>query len=118
TIDWKPALAPAEALTIGAAYTGSAAGDRIWKGPALEIVPCAPPQYEIGGAFVGPIGRGYDHRLVWVYGLSREGSAGRWEVMVDAGTGELLAFEDTAAYLTTSITGGVYPLSNTGICPS
>jgi hypothetical protein len=69
------------------------------KSPHLEYVPMA------GGA-------GYDYRLVWVVSARIRDDIGTWEGLVDAATGELLAFVDTNAYAARRVVGGVYPFSN------
>ena len=42
----------------------------------------------------------------------RQDDLGTWEGLVDAATGELLAFEDTNQYAARRVVGGVYPFSN------
>ena len=57
-------------------------------------------------------GTGYDYRLVWaVYPRVAE-DMGTWEGLVDALTGELIAFQDLNNYAARRIVGGVYPVSN------
>jgi subtilisin-like proprotein convertase family protein len=112
-----PKINETEALDFGFAFAGGrAADDSIWKKPDLEIIPMAAKEYELGEAFAGPIGAGYKHRLVWSFGFQRKGDDARWELLVDAQTGEVLAFEDKNLYEKKKITGGVYPLTDTGIC--
>ena len=55
---------------------------------------------------------GYEYRLVWAVPARLRGDAGTWEGLVDAASGELLAFEDRNAYAWRRAVGGVYPLSN------
>ena len=69
------------------------------KDPHLEYIPMA-------------AGAGYDFRLVWVVPAHIQGDLGSWEGLVDAATGELLAFVDTNAYAARRAVGGVYPFSN------
>jgi trimeric autotransporter adhesin len=57
-------------------------------------------------------GRGYDYRLVWTVYPRMLGDMGTWEGLVDAITGELIAFQDRNSYAARRITGGVYPFSN------
>ncbi len=117
--DTKPGITGDQAVSRGFEFAGGKArGDAFWKKPTLELVPFAPQQFQSGEAFAGPIGAGYGHRLVWSYGFRREGEDPTWEVLVDAHTGEMLAFEDRNAYETRKISGGVYPLTSTEICPS
>jgi hypothetical protein len=59
------------------------------------------------------------HRLAWVVRGSVAGDIGNWEALVDAASGELLAFQDRNQYakLKPQIFGGVYPVSNDGQVP-
>jgi hypothetical protein len=57
-------------------------------------------------------GDGYAYRLVWSVRASVEGDGGSWEGLVDAASGELLAFEDRNQYAARRAIGGVYPVSN------
>ena len=108
-----------KAIEKGFAHAGGRkAEDRIWKNAQLEIVPYAPSEYQSGESFAGPIGKGLRHRLVWSFGFERERDGERWEALVDANDEELLAFEDTNHYIKQRIVGGVYPLTDTEVCPS
>ena len=60
----------------------------------------------------------YAHRLVWTFGFERAPELARWEVIVDAHSGELLAFQDKNHYVNKRIAGNVYPLTSTEICPT
>ena len=59
------------------------------------------------------LGRGYGHRLVWALHPRFADELGSWEGLVDAHSGELLAFEDTNQYAEAK--GGVYPKTNDGV---
>jgi hypothetical protein len=78
----------------------------------------APQEHQKGEGFAGPIGAGYRHRLVWTFAFQRRPENALWEVIVDAHDGEVLAFQDINQYVNASITGGVYPLTSTGVCPT
>ena len=58
------------------------------------------------------------YRLAWTVGATVAGDMGTWEGLVDALTGELLAFEDRNQYArqgsaqTRTVSGGVYPVAN------
>ncbi len=105
-----PKLSGAEALTAGFAYAGGqSAMDTILRQPALEIIPVSAD---------GPVGAGYKHRLAWTFVFQRLPDDAQWEVIVDAHDGEVLALQDINHYVNQSITGGVYPLTDTGICSS
>jgi hypothetical protein len=57
-------------------------------------------------------GTGYDYRLVWAIYPRVADDMGTWEGLVDALTGELIAFQDLNSYAARRIIGGVYPVSN------
>ena len=57
-------------------------------------------------------GDGYEYRLAWAVRAGVVGDLGSWEALVDASTGELLAFEDRNQYASRRMVGGVYPVSN------
>ncbi|MEE8524594.1 MAG: hypothetical protein V3T72_11740, partial [Thermoanaerobaculia bacterium] len=62
------------------------------------------------------VGFGTRHRLAWALRPTFADDDGRWEVLVDAHSGEILAFEDKNQYQTArEVRGGVYPLSNDAI---
>jgi hypothetical protein len=114
-----PTMRAADALQAGFAYAeGRAASDVVVREPALEIVPVAPPERQDGEAFSGPMGSGYGHRLVWTFVFQRFPDGSRWEVMVDAHSGEVIAFQDLNRYESKQVKGSVYPLSSTGVCPA
>jgi trimeric autotransporter adhesin len=114
-----PTIGGAQALTAGFTYAGGqSAMDQMLRQPTLEIIPVAPPGVQIGDSFTGPVGSGYSHRLVWTFVFLRPPDEANWEVTVDAHSGEILAFQDINHYVNQSITGGVYPLTSTEICPT
>jgi hypothetical protein len=114
-----PKLNGDEALAAGFAYIGGgSAMDEMVRLPTLEVVPVAPPEHEGAAGYTGPIGSGYRHRLVWTFAFRRLPDDAVWETMVDAHSGQVIAFQDTNRYVNQSITGGVYPLTNTGVCPT
>lgn len=118
-IDTAASVPPAVALKKGFEYVGGrASGDRIWKEAALEILPLSPPEFTLGESFDGPAGSGYGHRLAWVFGFQRMPGMARWEMAVDAHSGELLYMKDANDYVDKKIDGGAYPLTNTGVCPT
>ncbi len=119
TVRTRPALEAEKAVDAGFAYAGGrSTTDVIVQQPQLELVPVAPQEYLQGEAFAGPIGKGYRHRLVWTFRFQRGDEGATWEPMVDAQTGEVIAFEDKNNYVDRTITGGVYPLTSTGVCPT
>ncbi|MEE8522489.1 MAG: hypothetical protein V3T72_01055 [Thermoanaerobaculia bacterium] len=68
-------------------------------------------------AFVPTVaGDGVAFRLAWVLHPRFAGEHANFEALVDAHSGELLAFEDKNHYATTRrVQGGVYPYSNDGL---
>jgi subtilisin-like proprotein convertase family protein len=118
-LDTQPAITGEQALAIGFAYAGGKDWrDELWQKPTLEIVPYAPAQHQSGEAFAGPVGQGYAHRLVWTIGFRRPPGIERWEILIDAHTSEVISFEDTNLYASEQMVGGVYPLTDTEICPT
>ncbi len=114
-----PQIDAAAALDAGFAYAGGrSAMDETIAAPRLEILPVAPREHQVGERFGGPVGAGYRHRLVWSWAFQRLPDDAVWEVLVDARSGEVIAFQDTNRYVNKQIKGGVYPLTNTGICPT
>ncbi len=102
-----------EASDTVAAYVLPVAAAPRMAAPELRIVP-----FENGNNPATVVaGRGYRHRLVWAMRLAFEEDQGDWEALVDAHSGELLAFADQNQYLARQIVGGVYPASNDGRAP-
>ena len=118
-IGTTPAVAAAKALAIGFDSTGGRTPmDVVLSAPKLELVPIAPPEHQAGEAFVGPVGQGYRHRLVWTFVFQRNPELASWEVMVDAGSGDVIALQDANHYVQRGFSGGVYPVTSTEICPT
>jgi hypothetical protein len=112
----NPKITAAQALDAGFTYAGGrASSDVILRQPALEIVPAAAGGAE---AYNGSVGNGYKHLLTWTFVFNRPPDSAAWEVMVDAHSGEILAFQDTNQYASQQVSGGVYPLTCTEICPT
>jgi len=114
--NWGVVLAPttpqvdeASALAAVAAHVGRPI-DGLWSEPALELVPVSTGDDPLAL----PIGQGLSHRLVWAVGASFDGDHGSWEALVDAASGEMVAFMDANHYVK-GVRGGVYPLSNDGL---
>ncbi|HEV8611213.1 MAG TPA: hypothetical protein VGS98_14255 [Thermoanaerobaculia bacterium] len=60
------------------------------------------------------IGNGVTYRLAWAVTAVAGSDNGTWEGLVDAQTGELLAFRDMNQYFTRQLKGGIFPVSNDG----
>jgi hypothetical protein len=118
-LDAKPRVSASQALDAGFAFAdGRFPEDIIVRSPRLEIVPFAPQEFQGGAGFEGAVGQGYGHRLVWSFVFQRAPEDARWEVLVDAHNGEVIAFQDKNQYVRKKFTGGVYPLTDTGVCPN
>jgi hypothetical protein len=114
-----PTLGAAQALEAGFAYAdGRSPEDVMLREPTLGIVPVAPAEFEQGEGYVGPVGSGYGHRLVWTFEFQRPPDDAHWEMMVDAASGEVIALQDKNLYDQQQIRGGAYPVTDTGICPT
>jgi hypothetical protein len=119
TIRVQPGIDAEKALVAGFEYAGGRSlADVVDSEPQLEIVPVAPPEHQRGEAFGGEPGQGVRHRLVWTFIFQRPPDGARWEAMVDAQTGDVIAFQDKNHYVARQFKGGVYPVTSTGICPN
>ncbi|HEX4955741.1 MAG TPA: endopeptidase [Thermoanaerobaculia bacterium] len=115
----KPSIGSDRALEIGFEHLGGRLSlDRIVRPVALEVVPVAPPEHQVGEGFGGPLGDGYRHRLVWTFAFVRPPESGTFEMLVDAHSGQILSLQDLNQYAGEQITGGVYPVTSTEICPT
>ncbi len=104
-----------DARAAMARYTAPLDPGQSWKSSELVWLPISKAE----SLSVAALGQGLDHRLVWVVRGKFGEVDGRYEALVDAENGDLLAFEDTRHYAATSRTveGGVYPVSNDGMAP-
>ena len=82
--------------------------DTILEPGHLELYPIA-KNGATAQDYTGGVGGGYDHLLVWSITFSREGE-GIWTGLVDAHSGQVLAFftYESHATTTSSVQGGVY----------
>ena len=117
-IETSASLSSDDAERIAFDYVGGQSPtDRVSHGPVLEIV----PESTSGYATYDPrneVGGGYSHRLVWVLRFERVADAELWEALIDAHSGEIVAFYDTVVSATARVEGGTYPRTNTEVCPS
>ena len=117
----RPQAAMATERAMAEALDTPAAASRAtsyWRGRRSRSWPWRRPATRADQAYAGPVGRGYAHRLVYSMTFRRPPDEGRWETLVDAASGEVLAFRDKNQYENRQVTGGVYPLTNTGVCPT
>jgi hypothetical protein len=116
TTPTAPAISAAQAF---AALAGKVEQPVVYQRKAayLEYIPTA-----VGATLdeVAP-GEGYGYALAWVLSPKIDGDAGRWEALVDANSGEVLALQDLNQYLggpaQRNVQGGVLPVSNDGLPP-
>lgn len=109
-----PALTAEEAFQRTQQHLGGLELDRGHAKPALELIPLAVGEDPARAA----LGEGLEYRLAWAVRPRYAGTLAHWEALVDAVTGELLAFEDKTHYASTrKVIGGVYPVSNDGVAP-
>src|SRR6185503_15460231 len=91
----EPTVDAGQALKAAFDHAGGRSiSDTLVQEPRLEIIVVA-----------GALGQGYAHRLVWSLVFQRRPEDARWEALVDAGTGTLLAFQDTNHYVNRQVTG-------------
>ncbi len=111
----RPQLSADEAFASAAEYLEPLFVSGSWGEPELILLPMARGHnpHEM------PVGQGYEYRLAWAVRPQLDGEEGAWEALVDAHSGEVLAFEDTRHYAATHrrVQGGVYPVSNDGQVP-
>jgi hypothetical protein len=110
-----PSLGPAEARSVLDSYLGAGAGEDLFDlaAPKLLLLPVDPRPFD-EGAYVGPRGKGYSHRLVWRFRFTDLEGIATWTGEVDAHEGEVLAFYDDTSY--DRIQGHVNPISDDGQC--
>lgn len=119
SLDTQPAITKTQAIANGYLHAGGKEDvDEAWQDPVLEIIPYAPQEQQDGTSFVGPVGAGYGHRLVWAFGFRRPPGLEAWEILVDAHSGKVISFEDKTLYADEQVVGGIYPLTATEICPT
>ncbi len=114
-----PSITSGTAIAVANGYLGTVAEGAEWPKSSLVVVPMAK------GADLGRValGDGYGYRLAWALHPRFSGDAlGDWETLIDAHSGELIAFEDKTNYAseggtgtTRVVEGGVYPVSNDGV---
>ena len=112
-ISTVPRLTAADAVQVAAQLVGGwTADDVFWRRPQLRVIPFATTDV----VDLDAIGSGYGHRLAWVMGITHRGAVKRWEISVDAHTGEILELADRTRHAAQQIQGGVYPVTSTELC--
>ncbi len=102
-----PAISAEEARWAAHNHLAEFRVEGSWKSSELVLMPT-----DVNG----PAGQALGHRLAWAVRPGIAGDLGNWEALVDAHSGELIAFFDTNHYAadTRRVVGGVYPKSNDG----
>ena len=114
----EAAVAAEKAMAAAFAYAGGRAlRDVVLQTPTFEIVATAPRGNARRRALHGPASAAA-MSIGWSTAMTfqRPPEEGRWETLVDAVSGEVMAFRDKNHYENRQVTGGVYPLTNTGQC--
>ncbi len=110
-----PSIPVADAVEAARGHLGAIADGADWRKPGLVILPMAkgadPRQIALGD--------GYSFRLAWALRPAfATDVVDDWEALIDAHSGELIAFEDQTKYASTrEVEGGAYPISNDGFPP-
>ncbi|MDX1388675.1 MAG: hypothetical protein R3344_05770, partial [Acidobacteriota bacterium] len=100
--------AAAQAFEMWLGETGTAILDTL-KSTELVIV-TEDPAGNDARSFGGKRGEGYAHRLIWRLHYTDATDFERWATEIDAHTGVVVAFYDTAHY--DRVRGSVYPITN------
>ena len=105
-ISVKPTITAADAALVAAAHLSphsmASSAESTWSDDQLVLLPT-------------DLGDRYGHRLAWALHPRLVGELARFEVLVDAHTGELLSVQDKNHYAEAK--GGVYPVTNDGVAP-
>lgn len=105
-----PFISEETAFEIFSSYIGGITEkDKIYAFSDLIFVPVVPNGVTIEG-YQGKIGDGLTYSLAYRFLLEREGETGRYEILIDAHTGEILRFVDINRY--GKVHGVVYPGDN------
>ncbi|MCC6594898.1 MAG: hypothetical protein IT477_00155 [Rhodanobacteraceae bacterium] len=79
----------------------------------LLLLPVAPEGDSGAADFSGSSGHGYSHRLVWRFVLRVHDDEATYQVLLDAHTNRVIDVQNINAYVDATITGGIYPTTNT-----
>ena len=80
---------------------------------SLHLYPIARVAKAAGERFIGTAGSGYDHLLAWRFVFRLPGDAATYQVLFDAHLNRVLEVRDLNAYVDATVSGGVYPTTNT-----
>ena len=116
TIDVQPASTRAAAFDLALHELDFAPDTRVTdvvEAGELLIVPVSPAGESYGTAYSGAIGRGYDHRLVWRFVFRVADDPATYQVLLDAKSNRVIDAHDINDYVNATVTGGVFPTTNT-----
>lgn len=113
TVSAVPALSREEAfsrLLSGLSLKAGEVSEQLDPG-TLKLYPGLMPGESPGGPYAGRVGQGYGHRLAWEFVFRHGDGHASYKAIVDAQSGDLVAFEDLSREAT--VRGGIYPRTNT-----
>ena len=111
-IDTRPSISRGEAFKTALQALGvDTAVEELTDPGSLLIFPVMGDHEKAGELYKGIAGEGYGHRLAWRFTYFLEGDHQRYQVSVDAQTGEVLDYLNLTWYAT--VQGNVYPTTNT-----
>jgi hypothetical protein len=114
-IDTRPGVDRESAWTAMLAeleIAGSAQVREVLDAGTLRLYPAALDGEAPGERFSGSPGSGYTHRLAWRFSFRLAGEATTYQVLFDAHLGRVLEVRDLDVYADASVTGGIYPTTN------
>ncbi len=79
----------------------------------LLLLPVAPAGTDVHADFNGSMGQGYEHKLVWRFVLRLDNDQATYQILADAHGNRVIDVRDLNAYANATVTGGVYPTTNT-----
>jgi hypothetical protein len=115
-IETRPALERSDALAAALReleLPHSSLLGEVLDGGSLHLYPIAPATEAPGEHFAGVAGTGYDHLLAWKFVFRLPGEAATYQVLLDAHLNRVLEVRDLNAYADATVSGGVYPVTNT-----
>lgn len=115
-IDTRPSITRTDAFDAAWRELAFPAGTRIvqTREPGeLVLLPMALSGEQRGETYAGPTGAGYAHRLAWRFVFRVDDDDATYEVLFDAHAGSIVEVRNLAAYADATVTGGIYPTTNT-----
>lgn len=110
----QPAVSGPQAVALALRRAGvEPATAKVLEAGTLKLYPELGASEAPGERYSGAAGQGYAHRLVREVDFRRAGDNRTYRAVVDAQSGAVLELYDTNQYVTATVTGGVYPNTNT-----